>query len=117
MDELAGACIELEHAIYGRCASHCFARMDEEEDEGHRAIATKNGVIMQPPIRLSLKTCTLCYNPFTRATPNALHAPQHPYRMRAGNRLKTHPLSTYPLRVPPPPAAARPERRCVLTCA
>ena len=33
MDELAGACIELEHAIYGRCASHCFARMDEE-DEG-----------------------------------------------------------------------------------
>lgn len=49
MDELAGACIELEHAVYGRCASHCFARMDEE-DEGLRAIATKNGVIMQPPI-------------------------------------------------------------------
>ena len=53
MDELAGACIELEHAVYGRCASHCFARMDEE-DEGLRAIATKNGVIMQPSTRDSI---------------------------------------------------------------
>ena len=116
MDELAGACIELEHAIYGRCASHCFARMDEE-DEGLRAIATKNGMITQPPTARFDKDLYLGYNPFTRATLNALHAPQHPYRMRAGNRLKTHPLSTYPLRVPLPPAAARPERRCVLTCA
>ena len=46
--------------------------------------------------------CTL-YNPFTRATPDALHAPQHPYRMRAGDFHKTH----APLQIPPPgPAAA-----------
>ena len=46
--------------------------------------------------------CTL-YKPFTRATPDALHAPQHPYRMRAGDFHKTH----APLQIPPPgPAAA-----------
>ena len=49
VDKLSRARVELEHAVYRRCASHCFARMDEE-DEGLTAIATKNGVIMQPPI-------------------------------------------------------------------
>ena len=56
---------------------------------------------MTPIISITRVPC-ITRSPVRRPT---LHAPQHPYRMRAGvfHNKNSPPLSTYPLRVPPPP--------------